>query len=31
MRLAENTERKSYAKIAICAPSHNVVWLCLRN
>jgi len=30
-RLAENTGRKSYAKIAICALSHYFVGLCLRN
>jgi len=31
MRLAENTGRKNYAKIAICAPLHNFVGLSLRN
>jgi len=31
MRLAENTGRKTYAKIAICPPSHNFVGLYLRN
>jgi len=31
MRLAENTGRKNYTKIAICAPSHNFVGLYLRN
>jgi len=30
-RLAENTGRKNYAKIAILAPSHNFVGLYLRN
>jgi len=30
-RLAGNTGRKNYAKIAICAPSHNFVRLYLRN
>jgi len=30
-RLAENTGRKMTQKIAICAPSHNFVGLCLRN
>jgi len=30
-RLAGNTGRKNYAKIAICAPSHNFVALNLRN
>ena len=30
-RLAGNTGRKNDAKIAICAPSHNFVELCLRN
>jgi len=31
MRLAGNTGCKNDAKIAICAPSHNFVWLHLRN
>jgi len=31
MRLAENIGRKNRQKIAICAPSHNFVWLYLRN
>jgi len=31
MRLAENTERKKVAKIAIWAPSHKFVGLYLRN
>jgi len=31
MRLADNTGRKNYAKIAICAPSHNFVGLYLRK
>jgi len=31
MRLAGNTGRKNYAKIAICAPSHNFVGLYLHN
>ena len=30
-RLAENTGRKKSPKIAIWAPSHNFVWLYLRN
>jgi len=30
-RLAENTERKNRQKFAICASSHNVVWLYFRN
>jgi len=30
-RLAENTGRKKAPKIAIWAPSHNFVGLCLRN
>jgi len=30
-RLAGNTGRKNHAKIAICAPSHNFVWLNLRK
>jgi len=30
-RLAENTGRKNYANIAICAPSHKLVRLYLRN
>jgi len=30
-RLAENTGYKNYAKIAICAPSHNFVRLYLCN
>ena len=31
MRLAENTRRKTDAKIAFCAPSHNFVGLCLHK
>jgi len=31
MRLAENAGHKNYAKIVICAPSHNFVGLYLRN
>jgi len=30
-QLAENTGHKNCAKIAICAPSQNFVWLYLRN